>query len=761
MNLPINPYIAGNPVRDDKGFFGRREVADWVTREFLNPSTNAIVVFGQRRIGKTSLLLHLRRSLPPDHFLPIYFDLQDQARLPLGEVLGELADGVARRLKMPEPDLDKFDHRGKHFQRVFLPELYAAIDRHVGPGVRPILLFDEFEVLDTSEEGELLEGAAARTLHPFLRRLMREDPRLGFLFATGRSTEDLSGEVKTSFKASLHKTIWVLDRESAVRLILQAESNGTLTFQSDAVHRILELTNCHPYLTQLLCQRIWESAERRRRKEPPPPGAKQRSAAWQPRPIGVQQAEAAVQEALDVGDNALVWIWDGLSPAEKVFAAAAGEIAQPGGSRGVSVDQVLEVIGRHAPHRRSQEVEQAAQGLVKWRVLKATTDRSLSFEIEMFRQWVRARRPLHVVDEELDRLKPEAEAKFATGESLVRKKKLSLAGKAFQEAIDINPRHLRAHLALGEIYLKAGLAKNAVAMLEDAHRLDPTQARLALVRALVTYAEEARHEDENLALQLCDQALGHSPTEPEAKRIRGEIWGRRGDQAMQERHLDRALECFRQAEDAPRIALIEEKRRQRKQEIQTVLERIKPAVQGSLAAATACEATVVDVEQPMVQGLWWAAARMFREEARSLLPLYKAIEALREEKWGLAQRQLREVLDVRPIDEREDETLIGPTGMPGDGTQSPQIPGFHEEHASVLKPALQVAKCLNQAIADSELPTTTAQAGMSREAWGHAVQVMNAKGREAQRLIDGVRALQQKKWSRAEKAVGWCFPRSG
>ena len=53
----INPYVAGAPLLGERGFFGRQDTLDWVTRELRNPTTNALVLFGQRRIGKTTLLL--------------------------------------------------------------------------------------------------------------------------------------------------------------------------------------------------------------------------------------------------------------------------------------------------------------------------------------------------------------------------------------------------------------------------------------------------------------------------------------------------------------------------------------------------------------------------------------------------------------------------------------------------------------------------------------------------------------------------------
>jgi hypothetical protein len=197
--------------------------------------------------------------------MPFYFDLQDQATLPLGQVLADMSEVIADKVSI-EPDAQNaFDDRGRFFQREFLPGLYDVL----GEGRRPVFLLDEFDILEQSTVKELPRAAAARTLFPFLRRLMGRDEKPAFVFVVGRRAEDLSIDFTATFKASLVREIWVLDRESAVTLILQAEQNGTLTYSDTAVDRILELTNCHPYLTQLLCQRIWERAYVRQPRETP------------------------------------------------------------------------------------------------------------------------------------------------------------------------------------------------------------------------------------------------------------------------------------------------------------------------------------------------------------------------------------------------------------------------------------------------------------------------------------------------------------
>ena len=349
MSYPNNPYVAGPPLRGEEGFFGRHDILDWVLRELRNPNTNALVLFGQRRIGKTTLLLQLLRTLPANSFLPVCFDLHDQAKHPLGKVLADLADSVAKRARFMLSDSKDFDDAGYFFRDTFLPRIYDV----VGEDRRPVFLLDEFDVLDWTAEAELPETAAAKGLFPLIRRIMTEDPRPAFVFAVGRRAEDLSMDFTSTFKASLVKEIWVLDHESAEALVRQAEANGTLQFTDQSVARVLSLTSGHPYLTQLLCQRIWERAYSKDPIRPPL--------------ISVPDIDAAIPDALETGSQALTWLWDGMTPAEKIYAAALAETADEGEI--IPENRVIQVLKSQAARLLSHDVELAPDSLVKRKVL--------------------------------------------------------------------------------------------------------------------------------------------------------------------------------------------------------------------------------------------------------------------------------------------------------------------------------------------------------------------------------------------------------
>jgi DNA-binding winged helix-turn-helix (wHTH) protein len=460
----VNPYVAGAALLGSKGFFGRRDTLQWVQSELSNPATNSLVLYGQRRIGKTSLLMQIRRTLPGDRFLPVYFDLQDQASRPLAHVLADLADTVAEQAGMNPPRLEFFDDSGRYFSQVFLPQLF----RSVGAGCRPVLLLDEFDTLDQVGGQGLPETAASLTMFPFLRRVMAEASRLAFVFVVGRRADDLSLNFTATFKTSLAREVWVLDQESAEALIRQGEVNGTLRFSDAAIDRITDLTKCHPYLTQLLCQRIWERAHRNGPAEPPL--------------VGRQEVEAAVPDALQAGEQALRWVWSGLTPPERVYVSGLADSASEGES--LSEEGVIEALSAYAARLRTREVELAPQQLVRRRVLELTEGGEHRFAVELFRRWVGQNRPLSEVKDELDQVEPVAERLYELGREFFRRRQWENAARYFRDALETYPQHFRARLYLGEALLELGQVEEAVAELKRAHELDQEGAKFALARAV-------------------------------------------------------------------------------------------------------------------------------------------------------------------------------------------------------------------------------------------------------------------------------------
>ncbi len=89
----FNPYVAGGPIFDEALFYGREPLVQRILQTVHN---NSLLLFGERRIGKTSLLHQVQRRLevlddPEYQFQAVYIDLQGT---PEERLFATLADPI-------------------------------------------------------------------------------------------------------------------------------------------------------------------------------------------------------------------------------------------------------------------------------------------------------------------------------------------------------------------------------------------------------------------------------------------------------------------------------------------------------------------------------------------------------------------------------------------------------------------------------------------------------------------------------------------
>jgi WD40 repeat protein/tetratricopeptide (TPR) repeat protein len=620
MQAAANPYIAGKALRNAKAFFGRRDVFDLVHKVFRSPDRNAIVLFGQRRIGKTSILLQLKHRLPKPRFVPIYFDLMDYAKKPLGTLLFDLASAMASEIDIDMPNSSQSDDEGIWFRKEFLPQLYEK----AGPDCRPILLLDEFDVLDQSAEEDLPRRAAALTFFPYVRALMNSEPFLGFVFVVGRKAEDLSVEFKATFKAARYRRVSVLAPEDARELVLTAQRDGSLSFADAAVDRILDLTAGHPFFIQLVCQVIWDAK-----------GASNDRA--------VTPDDIDITRVLEAGENVFEWIWDGLPPAERVIFSAIAHSTDGSGS--LSRDQLADILQGHGIRILSRELEIAPDTLVDWEMLR-NHDGKFQFFIELMRLWVAVQKPLEKVKAELYRINPLAESLYQSGNGFYRKGDLTNSIELLRHAITNNPNHLKARLLLAQILIEQSKVPEAITELEQAHRYDPNEVRHPLVRALLTRAEELERAGEiEEALAAYVRVLDLSPGERTALEQRDALWIRCGDNQFKLGNFAESIEWYRKANANDKVAEVEKTIRQKAM--------AALAIQAAEAETREDWTGAAEVYEHMAREdagneAWAVALRRARDMSDLERRYLEGVAALDRGEWVQAQRALADVVNLRP-----------------------------------------------------------------------------------------------------------------
>lgn len=374
----INPYIAGNPVTGQEMFFGRDDIFTFIRQTLIGSHRDQVIVlYGQRRTGKTSILYQMHRRLDP-RYLCIFIDLHGLLMDSEASFLWELAGQIRRVLSrdygitFPPPDRVAFEADARsYFANDFLDQAWQAVgDRHI------LLMVDEAVRL----QEQVSAGKLDKSIFEYLRHLMQHYDQLNFLFSLGSGLEQMEKEYAFLFNVALYKKISFLERAAAVDLItLPAQAHYRV--EPAAVDRILEVTACHPYYTQLVCHSLFNRLRQRKGDVVEP-----------------ADVDAVLEEVVERGLAVLKHIWEESTPGEKAviagLAAAMGERNRPVGRSEAA--RAWERLGMRLP---AGEAARAMKSLAARDIISG--DEQVRFTVDLQHFWARKFQRLEWVREEI------------------------------------------------------------------------------------------------------------------------------------------------------------------------------------------------------------------------------------------------------------------------------------------------------------------------------------------------------------------------
>jgi hypothetical protein len=258
LRQPVpNPYegYSGLPVTGAT-FVGRvnilRHIGDrWAGGAQPPP----LIIFGHRRMGKSSVLRNLNR-IADTHTIVVYLDMQDAGWVDhTGELLLDFAEAIHRRLM--EAGLDagqspvEADYADLGTARRSLNALLDRLDRQL-TGRRLILAVDEYEVI---EEG-ITKGRIDSDIPRYLRSKAAEYRWLVLIFAGLHTLDEMGRDYRSAFYGQAeHIRVGYLSHNDTIRLITQPHPDFALEYALDLREELYRLTYGQPYLLQRLC---WE-----------------------------------------------------------------------------------------------------------------------------------------------------------------------------------------------------------------------------------------------------------------------------------------------------------------------------------------------------------------------------------------------------------------------------------------------------------------------------------------------------------------------
>ncbi len=241
----VNPYVVGDPVQGNL-FIGREDVIRRLEELWMmGNQIHSVVLYGHRRMGKTSILLNAANCLGSQIQLA-YVNLLRLGDSPqgVGEVLMAICDEISETVKLPPPaDADLLNLPYRTFER-YLKQVEANLEGGL------IIALDEFEKIE-----DLIEaGKIPIDFMGFLRGLVQMSSKIAFAFAGLHTLEEMTADYFQPFFASVIPIHVGFQERAATRQILAnpGHEDFPLDYIPEALDEIYALTHGQPYLVQLL-----------------------------------------------------------------------------------------------------------------------------------------------------------------------------------------------------------------------------------------------------------------------------------------------------------------------------------------------------------------------------------------------------------------------------------------------------------------------------------------------------------------------------
>ncbi|MBI5290748.1 MAG: HD domain-containing protein [Chloroflexi bacterium] len=364
----LNPYTL-NPARGNN-FIGRQNELSTLFNNLLQGgnATGAVLLWGPRRIGKTSLLLKFESIIADQGFLPVYIDMQGVNYHSTTSFLFNIAEEITKKLNVADittPPMGRIS-------RDPIGYFHSFIKNAVVPqGRRIVIIIDEFELINELAE----EAVTISVLCRYLRSLIQHPCGISIVFSGGGVLDRLllQQDVSAMLEVAHQQRIGCLAGEEARKLII--EPINQISHGPSVVEELLALTAHHPYFIHMLCGQLISEAIREGRFR-----------------IDIQHLNAVLTNWLpEQGEQPFNHLWGSGSvvdgPAQRLNKLVLIVVALSVGEQGavsfenITLKEVVEKVGK-------TRLWQALEDLVKMETLVRVSDGRYRIKVKIFERWL-------------------------------------------------------------------------------------------------------------------------------------------------------------------------------------------------------------------------------------------------------------------------------------------------------------------------------------------------------------------------------------
>src|SRR4030042_3807589 len=263
-----NPFTFGNPIRQASRFTGRQEELRQVVNRLLSSAHESTSIVGERRIGKTSLLMHLadksaasQLGLVPERFCLMFIDFQGLVDITPQRFWSRVLTRMGRSISDPNlrSQIETLQ-KGENIELFDLEDLCEAI---TDAGLCVVLLLDEFEYVTQNPnfKADFFGGLRALAIHH----------NLPLITATRRELVDLchSEEIKGSpfFNIFANIVLRLFKRAEVDELLDDYTRETGVTFSPMEHELAWQLGGGHPLFTQVAGYYLFDGIQQGKRSD--------------------------------------------------------------------------------------------------------------------------------------------------------------------------------------------------------------------------------------------------------------------------------------------------------------------------------------------------------------------------------------------------------------------------------------------------------------------------------------------------------------
>ncbi|KAA0240234.1 MAG: hypothetical protein EDM72_13060, partial [Chlorobiota bacterium] len=266
INNPFAAVADSGPVKDRAMFFGRDLLIEEICNSLTSQKTNkCVIIRGQKRSGKSSLLYHLKEALrKTGNFVCIHFSLGLAEEINSATFYWQILNGISEFVQDCEEEdkpsyvAPKLSELRENSSIIFYEQLRDLLREFEATenwrSKKLLLMIDEFTYIYSAIQRGRMSSEFMKTWKSLLEK---------GLFSAVLVGQDVMPKFKAKFPNEFGVTedrrLTYLDPQDAEQLIVKPiwdTENKRSRFIGKAIEKILDYTSSNPYYIQIFCARL-------------------------------------------------------------------------------------------------------------------------------------------------------------------------------------------------------------------------------------------------------------------------------------------------------------------------------------------------------------------------------------------------------------------------------------------------------------------------------------------------------------------------